>query len=76
MTWTKYLFFLLMITCSSFCYTKNSKKPPLKQQKSQVSEDLAHVIWNIMATYEGEYNFQELNLILRKFMQEGYKQNL
>ena len=65
MTWTKYLFFLSIITCS-FCYSKNSKNQPLEQQQSQVSEDLAHVIWNIMTTYEGEYNFQELMLNLKK----------
>ena len=66
MTWTKYLFFLSAITCCSFCYAKNSKNQPLKQQQSQVSEDLAYVIWNIMTTYEGEYNFQELMLNLKK----------
>lgn len=66
MTWTKYLFFLSTITCCACCYSKNSKNQPLRQQQSQVSEDLAHVIWNIMTTYEGEYNFQELMLNLKK----------
>ena len=66
MTWTKYLFFLPIITCCTYCYSKNSEKPSLKQQQSQVSEDLVHVIWNIMTTYEGEYNFRELMLKLKK----------
>ncbi|QZA59279.1 FKBP-type peptidyl-prolyl cis-trans isomerase [Candidatus Rhabdochlamydia porcellionis] len=66
MTWTKYLFFLLIITCCTYCHAKNSKNQPLKQQQSQVSEDLAHVIWNIMTTYEGEYNFRELMLNLKR----------
>lgn len=66
MTWTKYLFLVPIIACCTYCYAKNSKNQSLKQQQSQVSEDLAHVIWNIMTTYEGEYNFRELMLNLKK----------
>lgn len=60
MTWKKWSFFLLTITYCTCCYSKNSKN------QSQVSEDLAHVVWDIMTTYEGEYNFQEVLLILKK----------
>ena len=64
MTWKKWHFLLLITTCTC-CYSKNSKNPS-KQHQSQVSEDLAHVVWDIMATYEGEYNFREVLLILKK----------
>jgi FKBP-type peptidyl-prolyl cis-trans isomerase len=63
MTWTKYLF-LSTIACCAYCYAKNSKHQSFKQHQSQVSEDLAHIIWNIMTTYEGEYHFQEFMLNL------------
>ncbi len=47
------------------CSSEEEKNQSLKQQQFQVSEDLAHVLWNIMTTYEGEYNFNELLVNLR-----------
>ncbi|MGL4540677.1 MAG: FKBP-type peptidyl-prolyl cis-trans isomerase [Candidatus Rhabdochlamydia sp.] len=66
MTWKKWHFFLLIITYCTCCFSKNRENPSLKQHQSQVSEDLAHVVWDIMETYEGEYNFQEVLLTLKK----------
>lgn len=66
MTWKKWSFFLLTITYCTCCFSKNRENLSLKQHQSQVSEDLAHVVWDIMETYEGEYNFQEVLLTLKK----------
>lgn len=54
MIWTKWFFCLITF----FCITGYSEEN--KKNRSQVSEDLAHVLWHIMKNYEGEYNFDQL----------------
>ena len=51
------------LTC---CYSEENKNEPIQKHQSQVSEDLAQVLWNVMQTYEGEYSFKELVINLWK----------
>lgn len=56
----KSIFFLTFFALS-LCHAAENKP-----NQSLVSEDLAHVLWNIMETYEGEYSFEELLVNLWK----------
>lgn len=47
-------FYLFLLSFAFF-------RPCLSQEaKYEISEDLAYVLWSIMAAYEGEYDFNEL----------------
>lgn len=71
--WAKWTFFLIVFLSLNFSYSEENKHKLLKEPPSQVSEDLAHVLWNIMETYEGEYSFKELITSLWK-LEEGEKE--
>lgn len=66
MIWTKWWVFLMTFLYVTFCYSEEDKNEPLKKHQSQVSEDLAQVLWNVMKTYEGYYSFEELSVNLWK----------
>ncbi|MCB1067656.1 MAG: hypothetical protein KDK56_05680 [Simkania sp.] len=66
MTWTKWRFFLMIFLYLTCCYSEENKNEPIQKHQSQVSEDLAQVLWNVMQTYEGEYSFKELVINLWK----------
>ena len=66
MIWTIWRFFLMTLLYLTFCYSEEDKKKPIKKHQSQVSEDLAQVLWNVMKTYEGDYSFEELSVNLWK----------
>ncbi|MCB9093303.1 MAG: FKBP-type peptidyl-prolyl cis-trans isomerase [Halobacteriovoraceae bacterium] len=66
MTWIKWRFFLITSLYLTFCYSEENKNEPIQKHQSQVSEDLAQVLWNVMQTYEGEYSFKELVVNLWK----------
>lgn len=50
----------------TFCYSEEDKNQTVKNYQSQVSEDLAQVLWSVMKTYEGNYSFEELTVNLWK----------
>jgi len=66
MTWIKWRFFLMTFFYLTCCYSEENKNEPIQKHQSQVSEDLAQVLWNVMQTYEGEYSFKELVINLWK----------
>ena len=66
MTWIKWRFFLITFFYLNCCYSEENKNEPIQKHQSQVSEDLAQVLWNVMQTYEGEYSFKELIVNLWK----------
>ena len=53
--------YIMCMMSVSYCYSEESNK-----QTSQVSEDLAQVLWKIMEAYENEYVFEELFVNLWK----------
>lgn len=66
----KLLFLSFLMTC---CYAQENKASPAEIIQSSVSEDLAHVLWHIMSTYEGEYNFEEMTTTLCKLKADTIK---
>jgi peptidylprolyl isomerase len=76
MIWTKWYFFLIIFSCLSYCHSEEQKKQSPKQHQSQVSEDLAHLFWHIMTTYEGEYNLEEVLANLKELSTGNLKVKL
>jgi len=66
MTWIKWRFFLMIFLCLNCCYPEENKNEPIQKHQSQISENLAHILWNVMQTYEGEYSFKDLVVNLWK----------
>jgi len=61
----------LYLTC---CYSEEDKNEPIQKHQSQISEDLAQVLWNVMQTYDGKYSFKELIVNLWK-LNEGKQES-
>ncbi|CCB87902.1 FKBP-type peptidyl-prolyl cis-trans isomerase [Simkania negevensis] len=66
MIWNKWCFFLATFLSLTCCCSEENKNEPIQKHQSEVSEDLAQLLWNIMQTYEGEYSFKELVVNLWK----------
>lgn len=72
MSWKKWI--LLLIFFSSIAsYSEEDKNQSLKNNRSSVSDDLAHVLWHVMKSYDGEYDFQELISMLSKLNERKIK---
>lgn len=65
MSWKKWILFLIIFS-STASYSEEDKNQSLKKNRSSVSDDLAHVLWHVMKSYDGEYDFQELVSTLSK----------
>lgn len=73
MIWKKWILSLIGFLSMLFC---NEKNDTFSSQKSQtlVSDDLAHVLWHVMKSYDHEYDFQELVSMLTQ-LNEGKIKN-
>ncbi len=65
------LFFIIFSSTTS--YSEEDKSQVLKKNQLSVSDDLAHVLWNVMKSYDGEYDFQELVSTLSKLNERKIK---
>lgn len=68
----KWILFLLGFSSMAFCTEKAASK-----NQSLVSDDLAQVLWHVMKSYDGEYDFQQLvatlnNLHARKIKDKPF----
>lgn len=72
MNWKKWILFLIVFS-SSASYSEEDKSRSLKENRSSVSDDLAHVLWHVMKCYGGEYDFQELVSTLSKLNEKKIK---
>lgn len=72
MSWKKWVLFLIVFS-STAAYSEENKSQSLKKSQLSVSDDLAHVLWNVMKSYEGEYDFQELVSTLSKLNEKKIK---
>ena len=72
MSWKKWILFLIVFS-STAAYSEEDKSQPLKKNQLSISDDLAHVLWHVMKSYEGEYDFQELVSTLSKLNEKKIK---
>lgn len=72
MSWKKWILFLIVFSSTS-AYSEEDKSQSLKKNQLSVSDDLAHVLWHVMKSYEGEYDFQELVSTLSKLNEKRIK---
>lgn len=72
MSWKKWVLFLIVFS-STAAYSEEDKSQSLKKNQSSVSDDLAHVLWHVMKSYDGEYDFHELISTLSKLNEKKIK---
>lgn len=72
MSWKKWVLFLIVFS-SRAAYSEEDKSQSLKKSQLLISDDLAHVLWHVMKSYEGKYDFQELVTTLSKLNEKKIK---